>query len=233
MTDIDDQLQNHYRSLKMDSALTRELTEAVAENVANAGGLNSELSDQGNHSGPLGWRKRFFNKRAQRGKNDIAFETDKYAIRNNRSIAVVCAAVLILGIGLGVHNISSKSERLERVLHEVAMNHTTRLELEFAADNIDSINTDMNQLEFDLRIPKILSDEYNLLGARYCTLSGKLAAHVKLLNKTSSERVSVFMTRADNDLASLRPTQDQVDGVDVGLWQEAGLFYVMAMAPNN
>ena len=140
------------------------------------------------------------------------------------------AALLVLALGFGMHGFGTQTERVERMLHEAAMNHTTRLNMEFESDNLREIDAGMSQLAFSLSLPDEMGS-MKVLGARYCTISGHLAAHLKLLDTRSDKIVSVFMTRAVDELQKLKSTRQQIDGVEVALWHESGLFYALAAAP--
>ncbi len=126
-----------------------------------------------------------------------------------------------------MHNVGVHAERTERALQEVALNHTTRFELEFENDSISKIDDQMTLLPFDLTLPEPLAKQYQVEGARYCSLSGQLAAHVKLIDRSSDKPVSVFMTRASDELGVIDDSEEAVDGVNVRIWRQSGLLYAM------
>lgn len=138
----------------------------------------------------------------------------------------VAACVLILASAT-VHNFAVHAERTERALKEVALNHTTRFELEFENDSIAKIGDQMTLLPFDVTLPQPLAEQYQVEGARYCSLSGQLAAHVKLIDRSSDKPVSVFMTRASDELGVIDNSEEVVDGVSVRIWRESGVLYAM------
>ncbi len=108
------------------------------------------------------------------------------------------------------------------------MNHSTRLQLEYDADNIRDIDKQMSQLQFKVALPSGLTDQLNVIGASYCTVDGELAAHVKFVDKDTNEQVSLFITRSGDELRSMGPTPEKIKGVNIKLWAETGLFYAMA-----
>lgn len=141
-------------------------------------------------------------------------------------------SLMIVVASLVTYQYVSQAERMTRMLQEAAMNHTTRLQLEFESSDVTSINQNMRQLSFDVSLPEELRYGFEVLGARYCTISGYLAAHLKLIDKTSDKQISLFMTRASDDLNRIGHTQKGIDGIDVKLWNESGLFYAKAqLAP--
>jgi len=138
------------------------------------------------------------------------------------------AALLVLSISVGIHDYGTHSERTHRTLSEAAMNHSTRLQLEFEASTILEIDEYMSQLPFNVKLPSEFNEQYSVLGARYCTINGELAAHVKFLDRETDKQISLFMARSVDDLQEINATREQVDGVNVSLWNESGLFYAMA-----
>lgn len=146
----------------------------------------------------------------------------------SKGVRWATAAILVISISIGVHDYGSQSERTSRTLNEAAMNHSTRLKLEFKSSDITEINQSMSQLQFAVALPVELSSQLTLQGARYCTINGELAAHLKLVDKLSDKQMSLFMTRSVDDLQSINTTHDRIDGVNVKLWNESGLFYALA-----
>jgi hypothetical protein len=141
----------------------------------------------------------------------------------------IAAGILVLA-SMAVHHQTSIGERTDRTLREAAMNHSTRLDLEFMSDKIDTLNQKMALLPFTISLPDTVKSTFTIVGTRYCSINGKLAAHIKLLEHSSNNTVSLFMTSNDEDLEQLNNKQRTIDGLDVKLWRERGLFYAMARA---
>ena len=108
------------------------------------------------------------------------------------------------------------------------MNHTTRLEPEFRGSSLAMLDNLMHQLPFTLVLPKSIAGEYELIGSRYCSLSGVLAAHVRLHDKNSGKPMSLFVASNAAELEEIRPQQTILEGVEVDFWREGGLFYALA-----
>jgi len=51
--------------------------------------------------------------------------------------------------------------------------------------------------------------------------------HVELTHPVSKKTLSVFMTRAADELEAIDTSDESVDGVDVKIWRESGLLYAM------
>jgi len=138
--------------------------------------------------------------------------------------------LLLVAVSVIVHNGGVHAERTDRALKEVAMNHSTRLDLEFKNPSIEAIDDQMVLLPFDVSLPESVSAHYKVRGARYCSLSGQLAVHVELSHPTTEKTLSVFMTRAADELDAIDSRDKIVDGVDVKIWRESGLLYAMVGA---
>ena len=145
----------------------------------------------------------------------------------------VAAALVLVTISVGIHEYGTHSERTYRTLNEAAMNHSTRLQLEFEGSTMLEIDQRMSQLPFKVQLPTEFNRQYSVLGARYCTINGELAAHVKFIDSKTDQQISLFMARSVDDLQEINATSEQVDGVNVSLWNESGLFYAMASRPPN
>jgi len=145
-----------------------------------------------------------------------------------RSLSRAATVLLVIAMSVGFHHYGTQAERTMRTLNEAAMNHSTRLQLEFESAEIGKINEFMTQLPFEVALPSQFGEQLALLGARYCTINGELAAHVKFIDTATDKQVSLFMTRNGEGLKAMDETRERVDGVNVKLWNESGLFYVMA-----
>jgi len=74
-------------------------------------------------------------------------------------------------------------------------------------------------------LPQEIAENYRIQGARYCTIRGQIAAHVKLVHRTENNRLSVFMTQESDELKAVDDSQERVNGLDVEIWRQSGLLY--------
>ena len=138
------------------------------------------------------------------------------------------ASLLIAALAVGMHLSGSLDERTERTLAEVAMNHATRLTFEFEEDTLAGLDGHMQLLPFEMAAPARLPADVEVLGSRYCSLAGRLAAHVKLRDAATGRPLSLFVTSVGAELERLDGDRGRVDGVEVEFFREGGLFYAMA-----
>ncbi len=143
-------------------------------------------------------------------------------IRTGLAVAMIAVVAQLM------HYSGTVKERAASTFREIAMNHGTRLELEYYGKNLTSLDDSMQQLPFTLVLPDSVSEDVELIGARYCTLVGNLAAHVKFEDKASGKSLSLFVTGSTGELERIQGRSDSINGVDVELWQEGGLFYALA-----
>lgn len=120
------------------------------------------------------------------------------------------------------------------VLQEASLNHLSKLELEFNTDQLATLAASMSKLDFTLSLPHSLAARVNsgveLLGGRYCTIAGQLAAHVKF-KSSDGELLSLFMTADDASLATIGDTSQRLNKrVEISTWREESMVYVLASA---
>jgi hypothetical protein len=145
-----------------------------------------------------------------------------------RALSWAVAALLLLSITVGTHQYGTNSERTLRTLNEAAMNHSTRLQLEFKASSIGGVDQQMSQLQFKIAFPSEFTVQFEVVGARYCTINGELAAHVMFLDKDTNKQMSLFIAPSGEKLRTVDATHEKIKGVNVKLWAKTGLFYAMA-----
>jgi len=151
-----------------------------------------------------------------------------FSLSQRQWLPVGFACVLVLLTSLWMHESSNESERMQRTVREVAMNHTTRLEPEYYGETLAMLDNSMQQLPFTLQLPESIDKAYQLVGSRYCSLGGVLAAHVRLKSLGSGKPMSLFVTSNSAQLEDVRSQQTTLEGVDVEFWREGGLFYALA-----
>jgi len=149
-----------------------------------------------------------------------------FLLSNRAVAAAACIMVLLVSVWIG--NSGFDDQRTEQTLREVALNHTTRLQPEFHGETLAKLDNSMHQLPFALVMPDKFDETHKLIGSRYCSLGGILAAHVKLQDKESGKAMSLFVTSNASELKRVETQQTSLDGVDVKFWREGGLFFALA-----
>ena len=130
----------------------------------------------------------------------------------------------------------NNSDLRSLVLREAALNHHSKLEMDFTTNQLASLQASMSKLGFQLRLPSKVGlsanpeSGFEIVGGRYCTIAGQLAAHLKF-QSSDGRMVSLFMTDDDEslkvvDAGSLKFGED----LELSTFRERELFYVLASA---
>ena len=137
------------------------------------------------------------------------------------------AASLLLGFGL-LQVYLSERDTEARVLAEIAMNHKKQLAVEVAADNFTDIGRALDRLEFTVPRPERLIEGFTLLGGRYCSIHGNLAAQLKLREAGTGAVHTLYVTGLTPDLVGVAGGASEHDGVAITLWREQDVFFGLA-----
>ncbi|MCH9649288.1 MAG: hypothetical protein K0U98_13695 [Deltaproteobacteria bacterium] len=141
------------------------------------------------------------------------------------------AAALLLSLGLLFFwNGMRQNDLAAGIAAEVAMNHAKDLAVEFVATDLSGLRKQMDKLDFTLLESHHLKGRgLRLLGARYCSIQGQLAAQIRLKDGTGSTQ-TLYQTPLDSSTARLSARRSVAAGIEVQMWQEDGLFMVLAEA---
>ena len=128
-----------------------------------------------------------------------------------------------------IHTQSGLHEQLNtRVAKEISLNHNKQLASEYSLTEFDGLNKVMDKLDFELKAPsRLISLGYRILGARYCSIQGQIAAQIKLENK-QERTLTLYVTQRNKELASLSNQVQQSGSVTIQTWLEGDLFFGLA-----
>lgn len=150
------------------------------------------------------------------------------ALRKSWMFAAVAALVAVV-VPLTLWQATMSSEDWSAVAaREIALNHKKQLAIEFPATDYASLRTQMSKLDFVLTAPARLPVEgLQVVGARYCSIQGHLAAQVRLQDRNG--RSYTLYQRSLHGVPTLAEEQQHlIDGVQIREWQESGLFFGLA-----
>ena len=139
----------------------------------------------------------------------------------------VIGTVLILGTLL-LQRYFAVREVTDLAMTEIAMNHEKHLAMETISADYAVVGRQLAKLDFALRAPVGLDNELVLLGGRYCSIQGQLAAQLKLRNDNSGQVHTLFVTPIGERLADIGEQQLLHKNIAVKLWQESDLFFALA-----
>jgi len=117
---------------------------------------------------------------------------------------------------------------LTRVAKEVALNHNKQLASDYVTDSYQALAAVMNKLDFKPAPPTRLKQAgYRMIGARYCSIQGEIAAQIKL-SSAAGEVMTLYQTRLNPRLAALGEQSYMADNIRVETWQEGEIFFSLA-----
>ena len=143
--------------------------------------------------------------------------------------AALSACVLILAVGLWTSMPSTNSSR--DIVEEIASNHLQPLQLDVGSSSLEEVDRNLSHLSFSLiKSARMETAQWKLLGGRYCTIQGQLAAQLKLLNKESQKIVTLYQSAIlpKSDRSFYEKTLRSDAGVEVSIWWEDGVMLALA-----
>lgn len=139
--------------------------------------------------------------------------------------AMLVIAILAVPFAL---NHTTESTWALRAAQEVALNHKKQLGVEFSGSDYGSLRAQMSKLDFVLAAPTRLQNTgLRLVGARYCSIQGHLAAQIKLQDDQGRE-YTLYQTHLPSPAPTLSKDDYRINSVRIQEWQEAGIFFALA-----
>jgi len=160
--------------------------------------------------------------------HSILQETQAVTRKRNIFVALTASVLLMSMFVLAQQKILA-SQRTNMVLKEAALNHTSKLQMDSEAVSLVQLQKELHDLPFEIKLPE--SGPYSqlaLVGGRYCTINGNLAAHLKLADPQTREQHSLFLTPSATNLKAMEHQGVEISGVQVKLWQEQDVVYAFA-----
>ena len=147
---------------------------------------------------------------------------------------VTALSCLILVSFVTWHIVDQKSDFAGKlpmaVAREITMNHQKNLAPEFRDVAVVALGRTMAQLDFLPVSPDIVGVlRLKFIGARYCSIQGNIAAQLSYEAPDGSP-YTLYQTRSVEALSGISASQIELDGLNVKLWHEKGLFMGMAGA---
>ncbi|GJM15127.1 MAG: hypothetical protein DHS20C13_04540 [Thermodesulfobacteriota bacterium] len=141
---------------------------------------------------------------------------------------IAIAALLIMGFIFTIFQFQNSNIE-DRIVKEIAMNHNKQLNVEFPSDSLSDLQTKLTKLDFQLdKAEGFISDNYILMGGRYCSIQGNLAAQLKIKNNHTNDFETLYITELNPDLENVESADVNTEGVNIKIWNEDGLLYGIA-----
>lgn len=150
----------------------------------------------------------------------------RLALRASGAAAVAAMAVIAL---LAFFDRPDGAEALAGAIgREIALNHNKNLLVEFPAGDYDELRSLMRKLDFAPRRPAFLeAGRLRVLGGRYCSIQGQIAAQIKLQDDRG-EIVTLYETSFSDPFGELVQGERRVGDLRIRIWREGGLVLGLA-----
>ena len=163
---------------------------------------------------------------SQLNRLKITQESNSFSSWFNKSIL---AGVSLASILLVIYLIIPKAPLLERIASEVSYNHLKNMPSEIISNNYTAIDTYLDRLDFKVIHPKQLNKNLILIGARYCSIQGKIAAQMQYKDKHTNKRFTLYQFKLSKELKeSLSQSLITKDDIKVDIWTEDNLGFALA-----
>ncbi|OGQ07112.1 MAG: hypothetical protein A3G32_08930 [Deltaproteobacteria bacterium RIFCSPLOWO2_12_FULL_40_28] len=98
--------------------------------------------------------------------------------------------------------------------------------MEIESPSTDEVRAYLSKLDFPLiESERFPSADWELVGGRYCSLKGHIAAQLRLRERSTGKTATFYQLLMPNEIANFEGTFEEFDqGVKVKLWQERGLL---------
>lgn len=180
---------------------------------------------------------------------DVPRRSLQFSGRNVWRVTLAASAGIVVCLAATFGYFALDRERLyENVATEIAWNHSKQMPAEFVGNDLTEIAGSFDRLEFPLhQAANELPAHSQLLGARYCTVQGQLAAQLQLLDAAGivqtlyvapahSELAKITGSRASRfvELPAINPSgQKSASTVQVRIWRSGDLIYGLAQTQST
>lgn len=157
-------------------------------------------------------------------------------------LAIVGAVAVFLLVLLLTTFITEQGDVRERIAKEVATNHIKSKPLEIKTTNMEDIRSYFKKLDFLPVNSRLISDAgFELIGGRYCSLQGVVAAQLKIKKPNSNVVQTLYQTEYRKDIFENMPSLEEggepvdiyMKGIKVRIWVEKGLLFALTDLPEN
>ncbi|MEH6454960.1 MAG: hypothetical protein V7749_01430 [Cocleimonas sp.] len=145
--------------------------------------------------------------------------------------ATACMLAVCLVVTFSLINQPTLSQR---IMDEIAYNHKQDMPIEIESNSVDDVRKYLNKLSFPIISPSALvKANWQLLGGRYCSINGKLAAQLKIKNLENNNIYTLYQAASESGIEKSGATRltGMIDGIDVSIWREKGLLLGLASSP--
>ncbi|MBI4237551.1 MAG: hypothetical protein HY696_03925 [Deltaproteobacteria bacterium] len=120
----------------------------------------------------------------------------------------------------------NRSTSISSLASEIAYHHNKQMVMEIESPSTSAVRAYLSKLDFPLiESERFPSTDWELVGGRYCSLKGHIAAQLRIRNKNSGKNVTFYQLLMPKEMPDLDGTFEVFEqGVRVELWKERGLL---------
>lgn len=115
----------------------------------------------------------------------------------------------------------------KNIFKEVVKNHKKGMPSEVLSSNYTVLNEAMDKLDFKIVSSSYINKNFKTIGARYCSVQGKIAAQIRLQNIQTKSFYTLYQylpPRTDK----VKEGQQVVKDVEAKIWKEGEVMFVLA-----
>ena len=157
-------------------------------------------------------------------------QIDRTRHRVSHLIPLTAIVLLAIGIGLWLHT-GMGSNLTKQIVAEIGYNHREHGRLIVESDRYGVVQAALSELDFPIRPQRDeLVQDFTLIGGKYCSIQGSLAAQLKLSNLKSGIIYTLYVLPMADDAKSVKAGVYETNGVKVELWTDQSLLYGLAQS---
>ncbi len=168
-------------------------------------------------------------KALQQSQNPRNHSTSLFSTSKSSGYFALAASLFFIAIASWLIN-GNQNQLAEQVAAEIAYNHSKRMALEISSNELGLVKEHLSKLDFNLiESDKAEQGHWDLLGGRYCSIQGKLAAQLRVKQNNSNGYHTFYQAIIPDDLDLNNKTYSTwVEGTRVELWIEDGVLLGLA-----
>jgi len=106
------------------------------------------------------------------------------------------------------------------------LNHKSNLPVEASTDRYEMVEASLGRLNFPVSPPRYFQDgRYTLVGGRYCSIQGEMAAQLKVNHRDSGEISTLYITPLTEPLNTIPVGTKLFKEYQIRITHENDLFY--------
>ena len=155
---------------------------------------------------------------------------NNHTTNNSRRFLWLIAVTAVFIAIFSYNELFEKKDLTSQIAAEVAYNHHKLKDPEVFSSSYIAIQNKLSKLDFSIVTSKLLSPAMILIGGRYCSIKGVLAAQLRYRHSDTGKTVTMYQvpTTKQYKKAFNALIETQIDGITVKIWQEKGLLIAEA-----